>query len=53
MELKPADTVEIDGERVKVLKSAWVDGYEELLDSDYNPIRDMARRVNMPPYQKF
>lgn len=53
LELKATDTVEIDGERVKVLKSAWVDGYEELLDSDYNPIRDMARRVNMPPYQKF
>lgn len=53
LELKPTDTVEIDGEKVKVLKSAWIDGYEELLDSDYNPIRDMARRVNMPPYQKF
>jgi phosphonate transport system substrate-binding protein len=53
LELKPADTVEIGGERVKVLKAAGIDGYEELLDSDYNPIRDMARRVNMPPYQKF
>ncbi len=53
LELKPADSVEIDGERVKVLKSAWIDGYEELLDSDFNPIRDMARRVDMPPYQKF
>lgn len=53
LDLKPSDTVEINGERVKVLKSAWADGYEELLDSDYNPIRDMARRVNMPPYQKY
>ena len=53
LELKPADTVEVDGERIKVLKAAWADGYEELLDSDYNPIRDMARRVNMPPYQKY
>ncbi|UFS70311.1 phosphate/phosphite/phosphonate ABC transporter substrate-binding protein [Geomonas sp. RF6] len=53
LELKPSDTVKVDGEEVKVLKGAWVDGYEELLDSDYNPIRDMARRVNMPPYQKF
>jgi phosphonate transport system substrate-binding protein len=53
LELKPADTVEVDGERLKVLKAAGIDGYEELLDSDYNPIRDMARRVNMPPYQKY
>jgi phosphonate transport system substrate-binding protein len=34
LELNPADTVENDGERVKVLKSAGIDGYEELLDSD-------------------
>lgn len=52
-ELKPSDTVEIDGERVKVLGSAWVDGFEELLDSDYDPLREMARRANMPPYQQF
>lgn len=51
--LKPSDTAEVDGEQLKVLKAAWVDGYEELLDSDYNPIRDMAKRVNMPPYQKY
>ncbi len=52
-ELTPQDTVEVDGEQVKVLKSAWVDGFEELLDSDYDPIREMARRVNMPPYQTY
>lgn len=53
MELKPETTVEIDGERVKVLKAAWIDGFEQLDDKDYDPIRDMARRVNMPPYQTF
>lgn len=53
MNLKPTDTGEVDGERLKVLKAAWIDGYEELLDSDYNPIREMAKRVNMPPYQKY
>ncbi|MDU0459949.1 MAG: phosphate/phosphite/phosphonate ABC transporter substrate-binding protein [Geobacteraceae bacterium] len=53
MSLKPSDTAEVDGERLKVLKAAWIDGYEELLDSDFNPIREMAKRVNMPPYQKY
>ena len=53
MSLKPSDTAEVDGEKLKVLKAAWIDGYEELLDSDYNPIREMAKRVNMPPYQKY
>ncbi len=53
VELTPEDTVEIDGEQVKVLKAAWIDGFEQMLDSDYDLIRDMARRVNMPPYQQF
>jgi len=53
VELKPSDTVEIDGERIKVLDAAWIDGFEELLDSDYDQLREMARRANMPPYQKF
>ncbi len=53
LELKPEDTVTIDGEQVKVLKSAWVDGFDHLVDSDYDPIREMARRANMPPYQQF
>jgi ABC-type phosphate/phosphonate transport system substrate-binding protein len=53
LELKPADTVELNGERVKVMKAAWVDGYEELPVSAYDPIREMARRTNMPPFQKL
>ncbi len=53
MSLKPSDTAEVDGEQLKVMKAAWIDGYEELLDSDFNPIREMAKRVNMPPYQKY
>lgn len=53
LELKPSDTVEIDGERVKVMKAAWIDGFEVLGDAEYNPLRDMARRTNMPPYQHY
>jgi phosphonate transport system substrate-binding protein len=46
-------TVEIDGERRKVLASAWIDGFEALHDKDYDPVREMARRTNMPPYQVY
>ena len=53
LELKSTDTVEIGGERIKVMKAAWIDGFEELLDKDYDTIREMAKRVNMPPYQKY
>jgi len=51
--LTPEDTVEIDGKRLKVLEEAWIDGYAVLADGDYDPIRDMARRTNMPPYQEY
>jgi phosphonate transport system substrate-binding protein len=53
LELKPTDSVEVNGERIKVMKAAWIDGFEELTDKDYDPIREMAKRVNMPPYQKY
>lgn len=53
LDLTAETTVEIDGERLKVLDAAWIDGFAELLDADYDPIRAMARRVNMPPYQEF
>jgi phosphonate transport system substrate-binding protein len=53
LSLKSSDTAMVDGEQLKVMKAAWIDGYEELLDSDYDPIREMAKRVNMAPYQKY
>lgn len=53
LSLKPTDIANVDGEELKVMKAAWIDGYEVLADSDYDPIRDMAKRVNMPPYQKL
>lgn len=53
LELKATDTAEVDGEKLKVLKAAWIDGYEELTDKDYDSVREMAKRVNMPPYQTF
>lgn len=53
LELTPETTVEIDGQRLKVLGSAWVDGFTRLEDKDYDPVRAMARRTNMPPYQVY
>ncbi len=53
LDLTPETTVEINGETLKVLDAAWIDGFERLPDSDYDPIRVMAKRANMPPYQEF
>ncbi len=53
LSLKKDDTVEVNGEVVKVLERAQIDGYEEIQDKDFNVVREMARRTNMPPYQRF
>jgi phosphonate transport system substrate-binding protein len=53
LDLTPESTVKIDGQNLKVLDAAWIDGFEQLLDKDYDPIRGMAKRTNMPPYQEF
>ncbi len=51
--LKKNDTVEVDGEVVKVLERAMIDGYEDIQDKDFDVVRAMAKRTNMPPYQRF
>lgn len=53
LELDKDDIVEIDGESVKVLDRAMLDGFKEVNDDDYDLVRDIARRTNMPPYQKY
>ncbi|NTV14770.1 MAG: phosphate/phosphite/phosphonate ABC transporter substrate-binding protein [Desulfobulbaceae bacterium] len=51
--ITPEDTVEINGEKIKVLERAQVDGYVDIKDADFGPVREMAKRTNMPPYQKY
>jgi len=53
VELTDDDIVNYRGENLKVLASAWIDGYETLEDSDYDQLRAMAKRANMPPYQEY
>ncbi|RMF99790.1 MAG: phosphate/phosphite/phosphonate ABC transporter substrate-binding protein [Nitrospirae bacterium] len=53
LSIRPDTTVEIDGEVVKVLRRAHLDGFAPVSDSDYDPVREMARRTNMPPYQRY
>ena len=48
-----ATTVSYDGEVVKVLKAAWVKGFHPVADKDYDGLRAMAKRTNMPPFQKY
>lgn len=50
LKLTPETTVEMDGEQVKVMKRAWIDGYENIPDSAYDPLREMAKKSAMPPF---
>lgn len=51
--ITPDDTVQYEGEEVKVLKRALVDGFIDIQDADFDIVRDIAKRTNMPPYQKY
>jgi len=51
--LLPEDTARVDGEVLSVLGMAKVDGFVPITDSDFDRVREMARKTNMPPYQKF
>ena len=49
-----AETVAaVDGEVLKVLKSALVDGFVPLEEKEFDPVREMAKRCNLPPYDKY
>ncbi|OGR01254.1 MAG: hypothetical protein A2511_15140 [Deltaproteobacteria bacterium RIFOXYD12_FULL_50_9] len=47
------DTVEINGETVKVLARASLQGIADITDKDFDIVREMAKRTNMPPYQQY
>jgi phosphonate transport system substrate-binding protein len=47
------DTVAFNGERVQIFNRAAINGYEDIKDSDFDLVREMARQTNMPPYQQF
>jgi phosphonate transport system substrate-binding protein len=53
MNLTADQTVSINGEVVSILKAAQVDGFVPLEDSDFERVREMARKTNMPPYQVY
>ncbi len=53
LDIREDDTVEFRGQVLNVLERAIVDGYVDIRDKDFDGIRDMAKRTNMPPFQKY
>ena len=53
LDLKKDETVLVNGEVLKVLKSAWLDGFVEADNSEFDLIRERLKRCNMAPYKKY
>jgi phosphonate transport system substrate-binding protein len=51
--LKRDETVLVNGEVRRILDSAWIDGFVEVHDSDYDCIRERLKRCNMAPYRQY
>jgi phosphonate transport system substrate-binding protein len=51
--LKPGTTAAVGGERLDVLKWAEVDGFVPVPETEYDSVREMARAVELPPYQEY
>ena len=53
LNLKQDETVLIDGEVLKVLDRAWLQGFVEADESEFDLIRDQLKRNNMEPYKTY
>ena len=47
------ESVLVEGEVRKILKSAWIEQFVEVQDTEYDPIRQMLKRCNMSPYEEY
>jgi len=53
LNLMPEDTAAVGNEVLSVLRRAGIEGFVPIADSDFDRVREMAEKANMPPYQKF
>lgn len=53
LNLRQDETVLVNGEVLRILESAWLDGFVEADDGEFNSIRERLKRCNMAPYRKF
>jgi len=53
LNLKQDETVLIDGEVLKVLDRAWLQGFVEADESEFDLIREQLKRNNMEPYKTY
>ncbi|MBI5419437.1 MAG: phosphate/phosphite/phosphonate ABC transporter substrate-binding protein [Deltaproteobacteria bacterium] len=53
LRLSARDFVEVEGERVNVLRRDGVKGYVPTSEEEFDVLRRMAKAADLPPYEKF
>jgi len=53
LNLRQDETVLVNGEVLRILESAWLDGFVEADDGEFNSIRERLKRCNMAPYKEY
>ena len=51
--LRKDESALVNGQVLRVAESAWIDGFVEADDTEYDLIRERLKRCNMAPYRKF
>lgn len=53
LNLRKDETVLVNGEVLRIADSAWIEGFVEADDSEYDSIREQLKRCNMDPYREY
>lgn len=53
LNLRKDETVLVNGQVLRVAESAWIEGFVEADDSEYDTIRERLKQCNMAPYRKY
>ena len=53
LNLRKDETVLVNGEVLRILGRAWLEGFVEADDREYDSIRERLKRCNMAPYRKY
>jgi len=51
--LRKDETVLLNGQVLRVAEGAWIEGFVEADDREYDTIRERLRLCNMAPYKKY
>lgn len=53
LSLRKDETVLVNGEVLRICNSAWIEGFVEANDGEYDSIRERLKLCNMAPYRKY